>query len=398
MKEYGYMTYGIALFCIAGCSHKLSGNTNDVTELSVQMAREIRAASTPQCTLGLNGLRSVTPEVVDVIATYCGSIELNGLTTLSVASANSLAKHSVGDLTLNGIRDLDVECAAALSRHQGGLVLNGLTSLSPGVAEALTRATGSLTLNGLKTVPINVAKKLSKQTNWLHLDGVTDLVPEAAAALATQNGMLSLASLTHLTPDVAKALAKQKGTMLLNGVTEVSDEVATLLAAHQSEGIGLVMQNASRQQKRLGSVAPDNSAGTARVSPPSSSYQSQASGSTVASAVSQQSPQAAIQQTKVDDAGAKPAMDPGREQYLKRMAEGTTNEVFPFIEAANKKRVEKGKPAHSFTKEQVYEKIYRRLSEATEGLTGDPLRRKAVQEATAEAQSWAIKMMHSAAF
>lgn len=378
MRSYAYTECGLLLLCIAGCSHKLPGNTNDVTELSVQMAREIRETSLSQCALELNGLKSLSPEAADIISTHSGPIELNGLTTLSVALANSLAKHSAGNLTLNGIRDLDVECAAALSRHRGGLVLNGLASLTAGVAKALTRGAGSLTLNGLKTIPVDIAQALSKQTNWLYLDGVASLVPEAAEALAVQNSMLSFASLTQLTPDVAKALAKQKGTMLLNGVTEVSDEVTTLLAAHQNQGIGLVMQNASRQQKRIASIASGNSAVPAGITQSSSSSTIKATGSPVASAVSQQSQHAAVQQTKASDAGAKKEEYLPRDQILRKYADAAAEAVNDYhLKVGSLLRSHGVQASGRSMYDELYAAAYAHLDNKTVGLQGQELGEKA---------------------
>ena len=70
---------------------------------------------------------------------------LSGLTRLSDAAAESLAKHQ-GYLSLNGLTSLSDAAAESLGRHQGFLSLEGLTSLSDAAAESLGKHQGDLWL------------------------------------------------------------------------------------------------------------------------------------------------------------------------------------------------------------------------------------------------------------
>ena len=72
------------------------------------------------------------------------TLDLDGLTTLSDAAAEVLAKHE-GDLCLDNLTTLSDAVAVALGKHLGSLLsLTGLTSLSDAAAEALAKHEGEV--------------------------------------------------------------------------------------------------------------------------------------------------------------------------------------------------------------------------------------------------------------
>ena len=106
--------------------------------LSVHIAR--RFLEHP-ASVNLSRFESVEDAAADVLSTYTFGLELDGLTSLSDAAAESLGKQGepvVYELTLNGLSCLSEQAAEALSRHEGGLELNGVTSLSNGAVAGLS--------------------------------------------------------------------------------------------------------------------------------------------------------------------------------------------------------------------------------------------------------------------
>ena len=145
-----------------------------------------------------------------------GTLYLNGLTTISDAAAESLAKYetSMGQLNLTGLTELSDAAAESLSKHQGYLSLYGLRELSDAAAESLSKHQGGLDLHGLTELSDAAADSLSKhQGGDLSLNGLTELSDAAAESLSKHQGNLWLTP--KLKKQVAKAgykAAKLKGT------------------------------------------------------------------------------------------------------------------------------------------------------------------------------------------
>jgi len=106
--------------------------------------------------------------------------DLNGLTSLSDAAAESLSKLEYpyddghpprpgnpprGHLSLNGLTSLSGAAAKSLSKHRGALQLNGLTELSDAAAKSLSTLRGRLRLN-LDALPESAAKILRQHHNF----------------------------------------------------------------------------------------------------------------------------------------------------------------------------------------------------------------------------------------
>jgi hypothetical protein len=187
----------------------------------------------------LNRLTDLSDAVAESLSKHTGGeLGLSGLTNLSDSAAESLSKHK-GDLSLSGLTSLSDAAAKSLSKHKGNLDLSGLTSLSdsPGhlaLAQRLSNYVGWVILDGLTSLSDKVAEIFSQRKgNHLELNGLTDLSEKAAAELVKNEGDLSLDGLTQLSEKLAKALAKHEGMLCLNGLQSLSDEAAEALAEHE---------------------------------------------------------------------------------------------------------------------------------------------------------------------
>jgi hypothetical protein len=87
-----------------------------------------------------------------------------------------------GSLELNGLRSLSVEVARELARHRGCLSMRGVTAISPAAADALTGiGEHTLDLSGLRDISDDVVEALAKHKGSLRLEGL-----ERLSALARQ--------------------------------------------------------------------------------------------------------------------------------------------------------------------------------------------------------------------
>ncbi len=91
--------------------------------------------------LPLNGMKSLAPEIVEALAEFKGSLNLNGLTTLDAATATALAALDTWNGDLSSIVAIEspdsVEIAAALATRKGPLLLPNLMKISPKTLTAL---------------------------------------------------------------------------------------------------------------------------------------------------------------------------------------------------------------------------------------------------------------------
>lgn len=138
-------------------------------------------------TLELNGLSSVKPEVLTVLARHDGNLHLNGLKSLTAGAAKALAEHRGGVLALDGLSSLEPGIAEQLATHQGGLSLNGISSLTLDKAKALCAHEGELFLNGLTELTDSLAAVIAAHLGPTSLLGLQEAAPEAIATLKNQS-------------------------------------------------------------------------------------------------------------------------------------------------------------------------------------------------------------------
>lgn len=99
----------------SGLSQKKKGYLilNGLTELPESSAASFRGCT---CHLDLNGLRGLSDSVAAVLASTKGDLELNGVTEVSEASADVLAKKRKGDLRMDGLTSIS---SIALAKRLG---------------------------------------------------------------------------------------------------------------------------------------------------------------------------------------------------------------------------------------------------------------------------------------
>jgi hypothetical protein len=171
--------------------------------------------------------------------------------TISVAVARELAG-SGGPIVLDDRDSLEPEAALNLARSTDGISLDGLTSLTPATARALALH-GQFSADlpeklDLGSLLERVGKIAASEDGGPDFAGLEALVTElngGHSAVGVRTGSpkgpekgdpwLSLGGLRALEPDVAAALALHEGPLLLDGIESLSDEVAAALAAHSGE-------------------------------------------------------------------------------------------------------------------------------------------------------------------
>lgn len=264
-----------------------------LTSLSTEAAAWLIGMHGHQWQARFPALKSLPDDVARVLAMREGSVELEGLTTLSDEAAKALAPKlngrfpalkslapvaakalakTRGAIVLDGLTQLADDAALALAndQHRGDLSLNGLTTLSPTAARALCKREGDLHLNGFAEIPLDTLKALAEHkapgyarplvslkgltaisddeavvlASWPKwcgdLPALATLSEKAAAALAmSRNWNGNLPSVKTLSPDVARALARRPGNLTLDRLKSLSDEAAHELARHQGGTLSL---------------------------------------------------------------------------------------------------------------------------------------------------------------
>ena len=188
---------------VLAANQRILFDRDRLTTLSVAAAETLaRHEGIP---LSFAGLVDVSPELAAALATDNNdSLSLNGLKELSPEVARELARHR-GELQLLGIESLDRDTATLLAAHLGPLHL-GLKTLTPEIARGLARLRGGLLCDQLETLDSRAAAALARGPEFLSLNGLRELDVPTARALAAHDGMVSLGGLASLPPEVAEPL------------------------------------------------------------------------------------------------------------------------------------------------------------------------------------------------
>jgi len=185
--------------------------------------------------LRLNALKGLSSESAEALADHAGgSLELNGIATLSDPAALALASYKCPShffapgLSLRGLTRIPatpghLALVRLLSNHSSVLFLECLTSLEDDVAEVLASHTGPLQLDSLTTLSDKAAAALARHKGDLDLNGLVALSDSAVASLASHEGYLRLAGLVSLTDAAAAQLAKHNGTLSLGALEQLQE-------------------------------------------------------------------------------------------------------------------------------------------------------------------------------
>ena len=210
------MIFGLVL----GCTYSLE-ELNQVQKIDRRAERTIQAGlkysrdklhSSNHFNLPLNGILELDPEQASYLAewdphsyqtNYLYEQYVNYIATDPdlfrdwgdyIGHPSMLCRH---EIELNGVQSLDIHTAEVLNHvSSDGLELNGLTQIEPEVLHALTdmQAFHSLQLNGLTNFTAEHAKALTNfrtfelgNVSSLHLEGVTQLDLETLTVLKDIN-------------------------------------------------------------------------------------------------------------------------------------------------------------------------------------------------------------------
>ena len=145
--------------------------------------------------LYLDSLKFLSPEAARRLARFKGGfLSLCGLVEISPEVAAAIAEYRGSVLSLSGLTDLAPEVAAELSAFPSLLTLNGIQTLTVATAVALAPQRGDLILDGLLHLPEDVAEALSQhEGKSLSLESLRFMSDAAAKAMAGYRGKLELA-------------------------------------------------------------------------------------------------------------------------------------------------------------------------------------------------------------
>lgn len=180
----------------------------------------------------LDGLTEISDESAAILAKWPKwSGRFPSLNAISAPAAAAIGAAPAWDGNLPALKMLAAEAAAGLALTRGDLRLDGLTDLSPKTAEQLAAHRGGLlSLDGLKTLSEPVAAVFAKRAGRLSLDGLRALDEPTASALAAHAGdWLFLDGVTTLDDDAARSLAAHRGVVSLLGLTKLGTAAAATL-------------------------------------------------------------------------------------------------------------------------------------------------------------------------
>ena len=214
------------MFLLAGCRYE-EAELNHLLTLDAKAIRTIHYPhSVTSCRLTLNNMTSLTLEDALIVASWNPNEPLWSITP---EWSNWLYKSP--DIIKEILFQLDVSISRACSLS---LELNGITELSEASAKALSKFKGSeIQLNGLTELPAEIAEALvaKGQRMSFQLDSVQTLSVESAKALGgVSSGDLSLASVHTLDTESYIALGSYRESCRL-GIREMTVQEAAIVGS-----------------------------------------------------------------------------------------------------------------------------------------------------------------------
>ena len=174
----------------------------------------------------LGQFTSIEESAAEVLSKCKGSLNLNGLTTLSVAAASSLAKVASAPLS-NNCLDLEslipsIDVVKQLAKYQGDQICFGLVSVDLPFVKEMAPFRGQLLLGKVSQLDDDVAGELAKRSGGAYLDGVQEykdgpghLALVSALVEWNKDHWLGLRGLKKISQSALAALAEYNGRRLL---------------------------------------------------------------------------------------------------------------------------------------------------------------------------------------
>jgi len=217
-------------------------NLDGLTTLSAASAKGLARYSGP---LSLNGLKSIDPKVEAIFAqraregTFLQVTEFQGLGALE---SPTLAKILVAAANYRGeevyfsrLRRLSPAAAAILANAEYGVGFSGHVQLDPKLNQILRRSKGRIVFSGRKHLRLKDVLGLGAaeetREGRLRFSDACQLDADAAAELAKYPGSeICFPSLEVLSIETAEALAPFRGDLHLESVMRYTPDVAVVLA------------------------------------------------------------------------------------------------------------------------------------------------------------------------
>jgi len=179
--------------------------------------------------LDLNGLSSLSAASAKELGKYGNYLSLDGLTTLSSEIAHHL--NSAYALSLRAVSSIEAKAAAELARCKNWLIL-GLRSPSDEVMSELCATNATLELPCLETLSDAGLEHVVRRRQACLRLSLTKISPSQAKILELFQGEhLELNALVRLEDeDVARSLSRLKCRISMDGVEQFSDSIALMLS------------------------------------------------------------------------------------------------------------------------------------------------------------------------
>lgn len=206
---------------------------------SADDARNLVAAMRPASDILSITAPALAPEAVTVLADWGGTVRILGLETLPPDVARALARLPVrgtGSISLDGVKTIELASLVELAKAEGPFIsMRGLTEITPELARVVASCpTCLLQFPAVKSITPETVALLVTGKTVLMLTGLTEVEPEVARLLAACPAWNPyLPAVKTLSPEAARALASfvsTFGDLQLPGLTSLEPEVAGALA------------------------------------------------------------------------------------------------------------------------------------------------------------------------
>lgn len=198
----------------------------------------------------------------ELVRSFYGKLDLSGVTELEAKTAAIFSKCTASLLVLNGIKELTPELLQALKSFKGDLHLNGLISIDKiSVEELVQYKSRMIYLEGLKEIAPrtlrflignlkitvtdiiqqkapkiiteDVAIRFSNDSDSMDISGALEITNGAANIFSQQSNDLDLRSLESLDDLSADSLSRHSGSIILDfKKIKISHEAARSLSKH----------------------------------------------------------------------------------------------------------------------------------------------------------------------
>lgn len=215
-----------------------AGLSLSITAIDAKVARALAAS---KGSIELNGIQTLSGDVADALASGQAQLTMEGLGEISSVPLARKFGRQLGVLRFPRIQKLDNAVADAISGGQARLHLPGLRELThEGLAARLGEPGKAADLPLVEVVTPQTAAGLARGGANIYLPSVKKLDAATAASLMNHQGTLQLSSLQDIPPEGIASLLRNQGPLSIGAIQAfgpagqpVVTEILQALAAHQ---------------------------------------------------------------------------------------------------------------------------------------------------------------------